>query len=334
MLAEIRDYLASTRSYLHLDPATEKQVLDELYTHFEEKVAELNDEGLEDRDAAMMAIQSFGQPCTVGRLIYEAFHKGSWAHAAAAALPHLLLAALFLSQRWSEPAPLLITLLFIVSVTLLGWRHGMPNWIYSWAGYSLVPVLVLGYMSHEVAEQGVGYLLGWLERPPDLLLLALVLVLYLCSLAFVCLLAVRAVRRDWLLASIMLAPFPLFGSLLFFVEKAGGVALSGGPATHLWDPPMALAFVALSMASASFIRLRKRTWKAGAVVLISCTTLIAVGPSLWVDLGALPLVLFSLLLVTLLLSPALVEGKVRNDRNNVGGWAPAHWGASVSPRTR
>jgi len=333
MLAEVSVYLGHIREYLHLDPVTERQVLDELYTHFEDKVAELQDEGVEGKDAARLAILSFGQPRAVGRLIYEAFNRGSWQQTSVAALPHLLVAALFLSHRWSNLETLLVTLLFVASVTVLGWRHGRPNWIYSWAGYSLAPLLVIGYMSHQVVEQGVNYLFGRTDVAPHLFWLATVSSFYLLSLVFVCMLAVRAVRRDWLLASVMLVPFPIFGSWLFFVEQAGGLSFSGTPVVHLWDWSMALAFVALAMASASFIRLRKRAWKVVAVVLISCTTLIAVGPSLWVDLGILPFMLFSLLLVAFLLSPALVEARVKNDYLGVGYRTAAHW-AGVSSGTK
>ena len=41
MLSEVRSYLDDVRSHLHLDPATERQVIGELYTYFQEKVDEL-----------------------------------------------------------------------------------------------------------------------------------------------------------------------------------------------------------------------------------------------------------------------------------------------------
>ena len=40
MLPEIRDYLDEVRSHLHLDPATERRAIKELYSYFLEKVRE------------------------------------------------------------------------------------------------------------------------------------------------------------------------------------------------------------------------------------------------------------------------------------------------------
>jgi hypothetical protein len=46
MLPEVREYLEDVRSHLHLDTATERQIISELYSYFQEKVAELQDRGI------------------------------------------------------------------------------------------------------------------------------------------------------------------------------------------------------------------------------------------------------------------------------------------------
>lgn len=74
---EVRNYLDQVRYHLRLDPLTERQVISELYTHFEEKIAELRAKGVSEKDAAKSAIESFGRARVVARLMYEAYSKGS-----------------------------------------------------------------------------------------------------------------------------------------------------------------------------------------------------------------------------------------------------------------
>ena len=58
MLPEVRNYLDDVRSHLHLDPVTEKQIIDELYTYFQEKVAELEENGVCEKDATKTRVDS------------------------------------------------------------------------------------------------------------------------------------------------------------------------------------------------------------------------------------------------------------------------------------
>ncbi|MFC1914085.1 hypothetical protein ACFLXF_02290 [Chloroflexota bacterium] len=100
MSPEIREYLDEVRSHLHLDPPTEKRILGELYTYFQEKMAELQGKGLSEEDAAGEAIKSFGRARVVARLMYEAYSEGTWIEAFLSAIPHLLVAGLFVSHLW------------------------------------------------------------------------------------------------------------------------------------------------------------------------------------------------------------------------------------------
>ena len=59
MLAEVRSYLDSVRAHLHLDTATEKHVIRELYTYFQERIAEQQEQGVSEKDATREAIKSF-----------------------------------------------------------------------------------------------------------------------------------------------------------------------------------------------------------------------------------------------------------------------------------
>ncbi len=69
MLLAVRDYLDDIRSHLHLDAVTEKRIISELYTYFEERVEELQQTGVSERDATSTAIESFGRARVVARLM-------------------------------------------------------------------------------------------------------------------------------------------------------------------------------------------------------------------------------------------------------------------------
>ncbi len=49
MQPEVSSYLDEVQSHLHLDPRTERRVISELSTHFEEKVGDLELQGVPER---------------------------------------------------------------------------------------------------------------------------------------------------------------------------------------------------------------------------------------------------------------------------------------------
>lgn len=325
MTTDVREYLNEIRSHLRLDPETEKQVMGELLTHFSEKLSDLKEHGLSQAEAARKAIESFGRPKVIARLTYEAFGRGSWSDAVLAALPNVLVAVLFATHLWGNMPVVLAALLCIVGVTMIGWWHGKPNWAYSWIGYSLAPVLILGYMSRIVPLRAVEAVFWCSAEFPGIAQLVLVIVFYLTALYVVSRMAIRVVRRDWILASFMLVPLPIIGSWLFFLQRAGGLNDSSMPWTHLWDNSMAMAFLALAAASAGFIRLRRRAWKLAAVVLVGSTALVALGPVLWGGHSLLQLAVFFFVMVLFLLSPALVEARVGHGEPGEAAWWNRYW---------
>jgi len=120
MLPEVRNYLDNVRSHLYLDSITEKRVIGELYTYFQEKIEELQQKGISERDATKAAIESFGRARVVARLMYEAYSKGGWAEAVMTSVPHLIIAGLFASHLWRHPVLSPIVFISIVCVTLFG----------------------------------------------------------------------------------------------------------------------------------------------------------------------------------------------------------------------
>ena len=319
MLPEVKEYLEQVHSHLRLDPVTERQVISELYTHFEEKITDLQvDKGASEKDATKAAIESFGRARVVARLMYEAYSKGSWDDAVMASLPHLLIAGLFTFHLWHHPLIAPIVFISIVGVTLFGWWHGKPNWLYSWIGYSLLPLLIGGYTSAPTIKQAIFFILWGDGSLPNIWLLLLIVALVVLSIWIIIRTTIRVVKRDWILVSMMLVPLPIFGSWLFNIEQASGLFQSIDASLHLWDTPMALAFAVLGITAAAFIRLRQRVLKVGAVIVVGSIALAMVGHNLWGELGFFGLVALFLFMLAFLFTPALVEARVGHGDEKLG----------------
>lgn len=328
MLPEIKSYLDQVRHHLHLDPLTERQVVGELCTHFEEEVGELRQRFPSERQAALAAIDSFGRARVVARLLYEAYSKGSWTDAALAALPHLSMALLFASHLWRHPFFASAIFIGIVATTLFGWWHSKPNWLYSWIGYSLIPLLIGAYAASPVFKQALLDLMRGERIEPSIWLIILILASAGLFIWILVSTSIRVIKRDWILASLMLVPLPIFGSWLFNIDQLGGLFQSGSLPLHQWDSTMALAFAVLGATSAAFIRLRQRTLKIGAVIIVGTIALAMVANNLSGGLGFFGLLALFVLMPAFLLTPALVEARI-------GHGEPADaWWHITSPTSR
>ncbi|HEY82747.1 MAG TPA: hypothetical protein G4O01_05595 [Dehalococcoidia bacterium] len=325
MLPEVVKYLDEVRSHLHLDALTERRVIGELYTYFQEKVADLQEQGLSEAEATKEAIKSFGRARVVARLMYEAYSKGSWMEALIAALPHLIVAGLFATHLWRHPAPALGIFAILVGVTLGGWWHGKPNWLYSWIGYALLPLLITGFITWQMFTQAASSLLRGQGTPDTILSFALLFALYTLSLAIITSTTVRVVKRDWILASLMLVPLPILGIWLFNTERVGGLFQAGGTLLYQWDTAMASVLMVLAVATASFIRLRQRVLKAGALLTIGILAGAIAADNIWGNPGFLGLLVTSLLLLLFLLSPALLEASIGHGEARTESWWSEEW---------
>ena len=301
---EISNYLEEVRSHLHLAVATERQLIGELNAHFQEKLTELKEQGISDSEAIRIAIESFGRAKTVAQLLYEACSKGSWADALRISLPHIIVATLFIGHLLYNPATALTVFVFIVLVTLFGWWRGKPGWLYSWVGYALMPLLVGGFAFWPVINQAFTALIGN-GVMPSTWMLVVAIAFYGLTLWLIVRITIHAVRRDWLLASLMLVPLPIVGCWLFSIEQAGGIF--GGAALYHWDGSMALALGVLGITSIVFIRLRQRVLKGGAIVTVGAISMMMVGQSLWGDIGFFGLMALSIFMLIVLFAPAFIE---------------------------
>ncbi len=308
MRSDVLRYLEEVRSLLHLDSRTRERVIEELGSHFEDKIAELREDGLTEPEAAREAIASFGETRLIARELDEAHAQGSWIEALLACQPHLLASALFCLHLWRNPVALVFVSLAWILIAVIAWMRGRPAWAHSWAGYAFFPLLVVGWMSRHLVFGVVQSLAAGAGPGLPAWELALLAVLWGGGLWLLTWALVREGRRDWIGVSLMLLPMPVFGVWLASVERLPGFLADAGGELLRWDAAMAWLCLLLGAASALFIRARSRTMKAGAVVAVGILCMIAILHSVSGEVGALALAGIAGLTAAFLLSPALFTG--------------------------
>ncbi len=309
MRPEIRSYLHEVHSHLNLEPQTERRVLAELYSHLREKISDLQSSGCPEQDSVREALDCFGNPRLVARLTYEAFSRGTWLEALIFAQPHLIVTALFLTHFWRRPAFLAGSAALLALTTCLAWLCGRPNWLYSWASYVLISLLAAAYLSRRLAGQALAYLLQGNGEPSALLALLPLGLLYALSFWLLVAATTRAVRQDWVLASLLLLPLPITGIWVFNVERLYPLLAGLGADPHRWDAAMAAVFLVLAAVSALVVRLRQRVLKVGALLGIGGLGAAAVAHSIWGELSLLALVAVGLLVLGFAWSPVLLKAR-------------------------
>jgi hypothetical protein len=237
-------------------------VAQELYTHLEEKTQELEEKGLSREEASKIAVQSLGSPELIAEQMYETHAQGSWKEALISASPHFLVALLFTSYYWQNIFYPSIILALTVGIAIYGWRRGKPIWLFPWLGYYLLPVVVSGILLLSLPE---GW--GWMAA-----------LIYIPAALFVFVHIMRqTARRDWLYASLMLAPmlvtFAWFSSLGRGNELLASDWAARLQANALW---IVVSFVGLAAATVAFIRLRQRRHKIISVLIPPLVVLFAV----------------------------------------------------------
>lgn len=265
MGSNISHYLNRFKACLKIDQTIRDGVAEELYTHLEDKSRELEENGLSREEASKIAVQSLGSPELIAQQIYETHAQGSWKEALLSASPHFLVALLFTSYYWQNIIYVSIILALTVGIAIYGWHRGKPIWIFPWLGYYLMPVVVTGILLLSL-PQGWGWIAALIYIP-----LALFVFIHIVR---------QTARRDWLYASLMLAPmlvtFTWFSSLGGENELLkDGIWLASLQAHALW---IVISFIALAAATIAFIRLKPRRYKIISllipplVILFSVTT--------------------------------------------------------------
>ena len=295
-------YLENIKGNLRLDFPEEKEVINELKTHIEDRLQELKESGLSEEEATETCLGLLGSAKMVARQIYEAHSQGSWRQALLASMPHLLFGLLFVLNWWHHIGWLLITLILILGAIAYGWWHGKPAWVFSWLGYTLLPVAMVGLLL-PLLPQGWSWIAIFLYIP-----LALWWLYYIVD---------QTVRRDWLFSSLMLLPVPIIAGWFLAIEPQSGPTEYSIQRVHEFAPWIGLSFLALALTIVTFTRLRQRWLRIGLLFIAGLLTLTMIVYYADGRLSLLAFLVLGLAMGGLLLIPALLERRIRKSKSNL-----------------
>ena len=295
-------YLENIKGNLRLDFPEEKEVINELKTHIEDRLQELEESGLSEEEATETCLGLLGSAKMVARQIYEAHSQGSWRQALLASMPHLLFGLLFVLNWWHHIGWLSITLILILGAIAYGWWHGKPAWVFSWLGYTLLPVAMVGLLL-PLLPQGWSWIAIFLYIP-----LALWWLYYIVD---------QTVRRDWLFSSLMLLPVPIIAGWFLAIEPQSGPTEYSIQRVHEFAPWIGLSFIALALTIVTFTRLRQRWLRIGLLFIAGLLTLTMIVYYADGRLSLLAFLVLGLAMGGLFLIPALLERRIRKSKSNL-----------------
>lgn len=299
MTPELMQYLEAIRFKARLEGPREKEVLDELKSHFEESIEELTERGLSEEEAVQACLDRMGSPKLVAKQIYEAYSQGSWVQVLLVSMPHVLFGGLFALNWWHHIGWVSAMLVLVLAITVYGWWHGRPAWIFSWLSYCLLPVLAVGIM------------LLYLPRGWSFLAIPVYLIMASWWLFRI---IVQATRRDWLFGSLVLLPLPIVIGWYLAVFPGGKFTAASLPRVHAFAPWIGLSFIALAATMAAFVRIRQRWLR---VCLLATSGLMTLTLVTYYSFGRLNTFTFlGLVLVMwgIFLLPPLLERQLRKRR--------------------
>jgi len=311
MLGEVKEFLNSVRLQLKLDPSSARDILSELYTHFEDRVEDLQESGFTEEEATRIASQEFGSSKKVAEELHDVHSISNWPQAIMAALPHVLFGLLFAFRQWTNAFWLSIIVLSVFGVVAYGWKHNKPTWFFTWLGYALTPLLVVGLLLLDKAL-GAGVLSSswWLW--------ASVVVYFSIVTAICAIILAYTWRRDWLLGSLSVLPFlAVIGWVL--TDRWSGGLIAGEGFLHGLEPWIALSFLALAGIVIIFTRLKKRWLRVGVLLVAGLVVLTMMTSASGRSVEIANLVFLVIMALTIILGPALVDRRLAP--RDQDGWA-------------
>ncbi len=311
MVPEIVRYLEDLSLHLRLNPLRERQVIREVYTHLEDRVRDLEDGGRTREQAVAEATSKFGKPVAVAQEISHVHSDRSWRNAILAAAPYIGVFFLFALHAWQSLPWLCVFLSVSVVMTLVGWWRGKPHWMYPWAGFSLLIPMVTGIIAISAASKdGLAYLDGQEMKLPAWVLLGLLAYIPF-SLWMLLSVMLKVIRFDWLMASLMLLPFPILVRWMLSLQFEGSaLAYSRTAFNPDADVVVALVFLVLAALPVLFVRMQHRPAKIAALILVTPPGFIVAAYNTPGNSDFWALALFALLALLVLLLPAFLDWRV------------------------
>lgn len=304
MFPEATVYLDRLRARLELGDSVESDIVRELGTHVEDRIARLMLDGIAESEARRVAISGLGRPQTFAHLMRQAHVITAWREALFGAAPLLLVAALVGARLWQQPAIVIASFVLVVAITLYGLSQGRPVWFYSWAGVALTLPLIAGYIAFAVLRSAVPQLAAGQAGPWELLGVAGASLYFPVGFLVVAGAVGVAIRRDWLDASVLVSPLPGIFVWLIAVHRSGGLRYPSGALADT-SIPLGILYLCMALATVAVLRSRSRTTKV-AMILASALILISISTPVDSQAAIVTFAVRAVLLAVFLLSPALV----------------------------
>ena len=333
MDGEVQSYLRALTRKLRLDPETNREIALELQGHLEEKIRELEEEGLTHQEALSQAKRDMGQPDIIARNMYSVHSRGTWRDILLATLPHLLLASLFALHLWNRYLLVVVILVAITFVTLRGWKSGRPKWTYTWLGYSLAAPALSWLMALVAIGYGAWRFVTTGALPFSFPIYAFLIAYIPFSLWIMGKVVVRVVRQDWLLASLTALPFPFLTSWMLFLNWQGGFWGSNTAEFRATDTDRALVFLALAVTTGVFLKVGHRLLKIGLLTFSTIVLVVFTVTAIPLSFGLLSVILIAVASVAFLFSPAILQSRLDREEHSYtsiegGGEVVNHWFAN------
>lgn len=299
MTLDLTHYLESIRTDARLEKTDETIIMGELEAHIEDKLKDLTEAGMTKEDAVKECLSQMGSIKSIAREVYEAYSQGTWKQVFLASMPHLLIGLLFGLNWWRQPVWLSLVLVSILGITVYGWSHGKPSWVFTWMGYTLIPIIIVGAVLLCLPE-------GWA-------FMAILAYLPLALWWFIRI-VMLTVKRDWLFSSLALLPLPIIIGWYLAVSPSGRLSEECLQQLYSFAPWIGLSFIGLALTIAVFVRVRQRRLRVGVLAASGLVTLslIVYHSTGYVD----NLTFFGLLVAmwAVLIVPPLLERRIKNIR--------------------
>ena len=310
MDVELQNYLRAITRKLRLDPRKNREIALELQSHLEERIHELEQDGLTYKEALNQALDDLGGPDAIARDMYSVHSKGNWRDILLATLPHLLLASLFALHLWTRYMLVAVILVGVIFVTLKGWRTGRPKWTYTWLGYSMAAPALSWLMALGALAYGSWHLVTTGSLPFSFPIYMLAAAYVPFSLWIMARVLVRVMKQDWLLVSLTALPFPFLTSWMLFLNWQGGLWPADSPMVRATDTERALVFLALAVVTGVFLKVGRRMVKIALLATSTVVLVIFTVAAIPFSFGILFGILITLASVAFLLSPAILQSRL------------------------
>ncbi len=306
MAADLKSYIQRLRARLDLDAAVADDIVREMETHIEDRLAELQRGGIDSDHAQRSLSERLGRPTALAREFQQAYASATWNDALTAAAAFLFVAALYATHLWNHPAAVSGVAVVVVAATLYGLWRRRPPWFYAWAGLAFTLLSFCGYFAFALLQRASQPIADGQFEPLAMLGVGGTL-LYVPLALIIAASCVRAgSRRDWLDASVMLSPSAPVIVWLAALHEHGGI-FDGAAEMAVADMALASTFMLMAAAAGLFVRLRSRPQKLATLIGAATVTLATITAVYDPGVSLNALTARTVLLFGFLLSPALLD---------------------------